>query len=442
MTEAEQSYIKKFRSGCAGHKEDFARQMDYIKNSTAIYHGRYVRTMAIPKIFSSEQVRMLDEIAVKIHTILVKVIKEYLENEDFRSEFMFTKELEELICADAMYPSLLPVARIDIFFDEETGDFKLCEINTDGTSAMNEDRELNLALRQTEAFRELNDIYHFKTFELFDSFVRDFQDVYSAYKYKKENPNIAIVDFLSHGTVNEFEQFRLAFERAGYNACVCDITELEYKDGVLFSPGGMRIDAIYRRAVTCDIIENIDKVRDFIAAVRDSAVCLVGGMRTQVVHSKILFKILTESDRLTFLTDDESEYIRRHFPRTYILDRNNPKIDFDYLYSHKNEFIIKPIDSYASLGVHAGVERESAKEWRSYIDEFADSGYIVQEFVKPYESLNTDFSNDGEFIKCSNLTGLYVYNGHFRGVYSRVSKTEIVSTQYSEMTLATLVSQK
>ena len=86
--------------------------------------------------------------------------------------------------------------------------------------------------------------YNIKSFELFDSFVKDFMAVYETYENRVSNPNVAIVDFLDRGTINEFEQFRLAFERAGINAEVCDIKELKYKDGKLFSPSNMKIDAI------------------------------------------------------------------------------------------------------------------------------------------------------------------------------------------------------
>ena len=72
-----------------------------------------------------------------------------------------------------------------------------------------------------------------------------------------------------------------AFHRAGYNCAVCDIRELKYKDRQLFTPDGLKIDAIYRRAVTCDIMENRASVSDFLAAAENGDVCLIGGMRTQ-----------------------------------------------------------------------------------------------------------------------------------------------------------------
>ena len=70
----------------------------------------------------------------------------YAKDEDYRRLFGFEPKLEELILREPTYDSPIPIARIDIFYNEETGDFKFCEFNTDGTSAMNEDRELNIAI--------------------------------------------------------------------------------------------------------------------------------------------------------------------------------------------------------------------------------------------------------------------------------------------------------
>ena len=46
---------------------------------------------------------------------------------------------------------------------------------------------------------------------------------------------------------------------------------------------------------------------------------------------------------------------------------------------------------------------------------------------------------DAEVADYSNLTGMFVYNGKFKGIYSRISQSEIISTQYSEMALPTVV---
>lgn len=436
MNEALKEYTETVYADLEAYKPEFERQIDYIKNSTAKYHGRVVRTLAIPKVFDAHTVADFKRIAETTHSILTKVINQYLNDESFRKHFDFDKELENLILTEAGYDCLLPVARVDIFYNEDTGDFKFCEINTDGSSAMNEDRELNNSLKETEIYNRLKEKYKFTSFEFFNSFVKDFEEIYSSFKNKKQQPNIAVVDFLDHGTVNEFEQFRLAFCKAGYNCEVCDIKDLKYTDGVLYTKSGMAVDAIYRRAVTCDIIENLSRVQDFINAVKDCAVCVVGSFRTQVAHSKIMFKVLSDVGLLTFLNEDEIDFIKAHFPKTYELKSNNPLFDLKEVYNNKDSWIIKPVDSYASYGVHAGVECETVDEWVKYVDDAVDNGYILQEFITPFITENTDCENN---FKCCNLTGLFLYNGHFRGIYSRVSKTEIISTQYSEMTLASVI---
>lgn len=419
-------------------QESYKAQTDYIVNSTAKYHGRVVKTLCIPKLFDKKQQERIKYIAEYTQNILVKTIKHYKESKSFREKFAFEPELERLIMIESDLEAVLPVSRIDIFFNEENGDFKFCEINTDGTSAMNEDRELNIAIKKTYAYNQFAKKYNLSSYELFDSFVKEFMAVYSGYKNKRENPNVAIVDFLDLGTTNEFEQFRLAFERAGINAEICEIRDLIYKDNALYSKSGMRIDAIYRRAVTCDIMKHYDEVQSLIKAIKNHAVCLVGPISTQVAHSKVMFAVLSDPDNLDYLTEEEKAFTLKHFPKTYHLVSNSKLFDIEDVLKNKDNWIIKPFDSYGSKGVFAGVEGNDV-DWQKHIEDSINKGYILQEFCKPYESLNIDFSMvNPQFIKYSNLSGLFVYNNKFMGMYSRVSKTEIISTQYSEIALATI----
>lgn len=438
MSVQNKEYEKIVRENIEKCKETYKEQTEYILNSTAQYHGRYVRTLCIPKLFDEKQCERLKNIAEYTQNILVKTIKHYKENPEFRKKFMFEPELERLILIDSDLECILPVSRIDIFFNEDNGDFKFCEINTDGTSAMNEDRELNIAVKKTFAYNEFAKNHKLSSFELFDSFVEEFKNIYSGYKFKKENPNVAIVDFLDLGTTNEFEQFKLAFERAGINIEICEIKDLVYKKNALYSKSGMRIDAIYRRAVTCDIMKNTNELSDFIKAIENHSVCLVGPISTQVVHSKVFFEVISDENNLTYLTDEEKSFVKAHFPKTYHLTRDNKLFNLQEVLNNKNKWIIKPIDSYGSKGVFAGVEGDD-KDWKDYVLKAIDTGYVLQEFCKPYENLNIDFVKDNpEFLNYSNLSGLFVYNNKFKGVYSRVSANEIISTQYSEIALATV----
>ena len=425
-------------------RREAKKAQERLEKSKAYSHGILVRTLYQPKIFTSEHERFLRRAAETMYAILEKVMREYECNDEYRRLFGFDKRLEELILRPKAYECPLPVARIDLFFDEDDYSFKFCEFNADGASAMNEDKELFAVISQTAAFKRFAERYEIKSAELFDSWAECFLDIYktseNAKETPKETPNVAIVDFL-HGEKhnNEFEAFKKAFEDAGCKCEICDITKLDYKNGALYSRSGMHIDAVYRRAVTCDIMENYGEVGAFLDAARENAVILIGDFRTQIIHNKILFKILHDDMTKRFLTTYENGFVEAHIPFTVSLTGEN--VDKYEVLSHKEKWVIKPEDSYASRGVAAGVEGMSDKQWRKAVRAALEEKYILQEYVKPYASPNIDLlrNEKAKFQKYSNITGMFMYGGRLAGLYSRISGTEIISTQYSEMTLPTIV---
>lgn len=419
--------------------ESAAKQKEYILSSTARSHGYYVYTMYMPKMFTAEADAYFKYISDTMYAILEKVIAEYEKNPLYRKLFGFDKRLEELILRPDRYDCKLPIARIDIFFNEDDYSFKFCEFNADGASAMNEDRELNIAVSNTRAFKKFAKKFDIKTYNLFDSWVDEFMKIYATCPEKAAKPRVAIVDFISGAPETEFEQFRSTFVNHGYACDICNITDLTYEKGELLTPEGCKIDVIYRRAVTCDIMEHYDEVQPFINAVKDNAVCLIGDFKTQVIHNKIVFKILHSDMTKEFLTDKEIEFIEEHIPLTVSL--TDASIAQNDVLSTKKNWVIKPEDSYASKGVYAGVEFKSDKEWAQKVTENKNNHYLLQEYCPPYEITNIDLTHDkkAEYKKYSAITGLFVYNGKFSGIYTRMAKNSIISTQYSEMSLPTIV---
>lgn len=410
---------------------------DYLEHSSVAYHGRCVHTLHIPKIFTEEVVKDYERIVHTTYGIFCKVIREYLDNPDYRTLFPFSKELEELILVPNLYDSLLPIARFDIFYNEEDGSFKYCEINTDGTSAMNEDYVLNEALSLNNAHQHMKEKYSFRQYELFDTWVETFLNLYQTYEKKKEKPYIAIVDFLEHCSITEFEEFQRRFEKAGYACELCEITEMKYENHVLYSPTGHPVDLIYRRAVTTDVMEHYSEVQDFVNAVKNQDVCIMGSFCTQIIHNKWLFKILREEPTLSLLTKEEQEFVEAHIPYTNLMDDKCCKRED--ITEDKDRWIIKPLDSYASRGVFAGTDY-TKEEWREIVERHFNSGYIYQEYCPPYRTDNIYLSDPAsDFIPYTNMSGLFVYNGEFAGIYSRLSDGGIISSQYNEKATATLV---
>ena len=434
IAEEYKEYILSHEEEC---KASGAAIKEYLDHSTAAYNGLVVHTLHIPKIFTEKEIEYFRWIVKTTYGIVTKVIREYIDNPQYRAYYPFSKELEELILVPNLYDSLLPVARFDIFFNEEDWSFKFCEINTDGTSAMNEDYVLNQALEHNDVHQEMLKKYSFDTFELYDSLVESFMKLYDTYKKKVEHPYVVITDFMDHCCVNEFKEFARRFQKAGYETEICNIRDMTYRDGVLYSAAGHPIDLIYRRAVTCDIMAHYDEVQPFIQAVKDQNVCVMGSICTQIPHNKWLFKMLHDQATLQFLTDEEQQFVKDHIPYTNLMDSRFCKME-DIL-DDKDRWIIKPLDSYASRGVFAGIDYNDA-DWEDIIHRHWNKNYIYQEYYHPYRTDNICFRDaHPEFHPYTNMSGLYVYNGEFAGIYSRLSTGGIISSQYNERAVATLV---
>lgn len=423
-------YIKENYDDCL---KSGMKMREYLLSSSVAFHGRCVQTLHVPKIYKSSDIAAFRAVVDSFYTIFDKIVKHYLENPKYRKLFPFSKKLEELILADTGYNTSIPIMRMDIFYNEETGDYKFCELNTDGTSAMIEDYELSKAFEFNNLPRDmLGDI---SSFELFDSWTLALGDIYRGYRGRRANPHVAIVDFLDKAYLPEFYEFEKRFKKYGYPTKICDITKLKYENGTLYDADGWRIDIIYRRAVTVDVMRNLRKCGDFIKAYTEGNVCVMGGFRTQIIHHKALFYILRDVMTKNILTPEENRLIEAHIPYTSKLK----EADIDRLLKDKDSYIIKPSDSYASRGVFAGVDCTNVA-WKALITEHSENDYIVQEYCTPYKTENIYLASDGaQFKQYSNLTGLYVYNGGFAGVYSRLSDGGIISSQYNEKSVATFV---
>lgn len=439
LLELNQTYCESITKEKTLHAVSALEEIAYMNSSTAKYHGRCVSTLYIPKIFTEEDIANFKQLIKVLYGIFDKVIAQYRKDSVYRSLFAFPKELEDFILRTPQYRSNIPIARIDIFYNEETKDFKFCEFNTDGSSAMNEDRELNHALKLTLGYQKLAQSYQIQTLELFDSWVETSLRIYQETNDAKEHPYVAIVDFMESATNNEFEIFADCYRSHGAECEICEIRELKFQNGKLYGKGGRPIDMIYRRAVTSDVIKYYEEVADFIAAVKARAVCLIGDFTTQIAHNKVLYQILHHPMTQEFLSEEERAYVKAHVPYTALMTADY--LPYDKMIANKDNYIIKPLDSYGSKGVFAGVEFENTDEWKKMVDTHRKEGYLVQEFCMPYQTKNIDFSKgaDTDFIDVSNLTGLFVYDGEFQGIYSRVSRGKIISTQYSEIALPSII---
>lgn len=428
----EETYQKAILMHPLESKESALRITEAIQKSELNLGGNmYTRTLHIPKIFTQEDKHRFEKIVDTTYSIFTKVIQAYKTDVQIRKLFGFSRELEELILCEPAYTSPIPICRVDIFYNEQTKDFHFCEFNTDGTSAMNENKQLNDFLAFNNIFQRDPEDYEIP--ELVQSWANAFIQTMKEDPKVCEKARIGICDFLENAYYTELYVFEDVFKQKGYDCEVVDIRDLDYKDGKLYSQKtGKVIDVIYRRAVTRDVMDHYEQVQPFIQAYLHHDVCCIGAFQTQLVHHKQITQVLMNPVMQKYFTPDEVSFIEKHCPITYDLTQ-----DVVEKIQDKDHWIIKPKDSYASKGVWAGIDLHQ-NQWNQVVSQHLDANYIVQKYITPYKTKNIDLVNFDELKDYSNMSGLYVYNGYFAGVYSRCSDGGIISTQYNEKTIPTL----
>jgi glutathionylspermidine synthase len=435
-----EAYEKKIRENPERYIDDYHQAVKNVADSSAWYKGEPVKFLYQPMFFTKEDIEIFKELTSQMTIILNKVIDEYMSNPIFRRYFRFPSEMEKLILAGSGYSSRFPIARYDIFYPYSE-DFKFCEINGDGSSSMNESRELHRIIKESRALDGIIDKNRLYDYELFDSWIDVLLACYREFTggTGAEKPVIAIMDFDGEGIVSEFEIFKNRMIERGHTTFICDPRELKYINGKLYY-GSQKIDLIYRRATTTRIVDNIDSIKDFVRAYLDRAVCVVGGFSSQIIHNKIIFAILHDEKATPFLNESKREFIKRHIPHTVLLEPEDPEL-IENLLQNKDRYVLKPLDSFAAHGVYIGKDYDR-QEWHRLVCEAKNSPYLVQELCSIPQINMLTFENGKLFFEKYNyITGLFMYDQKFSGLYSRAGRKNIIASVAESFTLPNFVAE-
>lgn len=432
------SYHEKVLRNQTFYLNDYKKTVKRVADSNAKYKGKPVPFLFNPMFFSPEEEEHFKDIVNRITAIGNKVTERYIEDPEYRKSFGYPKLIDEMILRDNKYGVHAPIGRFDIFFND-IGDYKFCELNTDGSSAMNEDNTLAGILLESESLKEFGEEYSLKNRELIDSWVNESLKLYRRWKGGEHNPNVAIVDFTESGTPAEFIEFQKAYERLGLRCIIADPRELIYKEGALYKDD-YKIDLVYRRIVTFELIQKAEEIPHFIEAYMADAMCTIGTIRSQIIHNKLFFKRLHDRDTQEFLTEEERIFIKEHIPFTGVLGGEGRVLN--EVIENKVNYIIKPMDMNASQGVYVGKD-QSQESWERVVNGAFDRDYLYQEFVDPPKrsflvATETGFSIE-EF---KAIVGLFSYNESYAGIYTRLSKDNIISGVTNYYTVPSIIAYR
>lgn len=414
-----EEYISLVKKEPEKYYKDYLKLLDDVAHSNAIYKEKPVPVTYQGLFYDQKDRENFTQLCKTLMDITQKVTHEYLKNPEYRKLFGFSKELEELILHDPGYDITVPIARYDVFYNG-MDKFKFIEFNTDGSSAMNKDNTVGDLLIETLVMKEFMQKYDIECVDMFHPWIEESTKIYESVHHRK--PNIAIVDFLDIGATYEFKKFRQLFMESGYNCEIFDIRDLKYVDGNLVC-GDFKIDMVYRRAVTVEYMKHYSEMKDFTKAYLDNAFMLIGSFRSQIMHTKLIFKILLDPLTQNILTDYENKFLEEHIPFTDYFDERV----YEEVLENKDQYIVKPVDDYASHGVYAG-RGFSKEEWSKLLDEALVSDYIYQKYYEMEPLPFLEFDDSGE-IKVSGFTavlGMFIYNGKFIAPYTRIGQNSTV----------------
>ncbi|SDY59354.1 glutathionylspermidine synthase family protein [Tindallia californiensis] len=405
---------------------DYQEALKEVEASPAKYKGKPVEFLYQPFFLTEEQWEDLEKISVKMLEITKKVTERYLAEPDYRRLFGFNDLMEALILKDPGYHYAVPMTRIDVFYHFD-GSFQLCEMNTDGSSGMTECRELQRIIGTSPSINTSPlDELELKEGEFFKSWTTAFLENYRAFSGEKSFPNIAIIDWFQDEVPSEFIEFQKAFETCGCPTRIVDVRELSYSEGKL-KAGDFSIDAVYRRLVSWEAVERYPATKALTDAYLDGNVCVVGPFRSQIPHNKRFFAVLHNEDVNDFLEPEEKAFIRNHIPYTAILDKGNPDQWQEWV-DHKQHYIIKPEDLYASSGVYAGQDY-SVEEWKQLLEKASSQNYLIQQYCHvPRMPMAMFEKGEVTFEEQQYLMGCFVYNEKFQGPYIRTGRKSIIGS--------------
>lgn len=413
------------------YKEDYERLKEIEKGTEAYYQGEPVAFLYTPCFLREEELTDLRNLVHEATALFDRVFSLYFEEEKFRELFGFSKRAEELILLGSPLPRMYPMARMDIFY-RGLGDYSFCEINTDGSSAMNEDRVLSELFMESELWKTLEERgYEVSSFELFESWV---ETVYKYWK-KQEPPVVAILD--TQVDSDEFRRYARHFEKRGAKVFLVTPWELDLQDGYL-SYQDEKIDLIYRRLVTTDLLEIYDEVPKLIEGIGAGKTLFFGPLASQILHNKMLFSVLHDPKAKPYFTQEQHQWIQAHIPFTAKVDEAVLSNEL-YVY-HKDRYLLKPMDSYASRGIFVG-KNTSEADWRNLLEAVTNRDYLIQEFavLPSFVSMDYDY---GEICDFNHLMGLFVYDGELKGFFSRAGRGLVIAGHAQGRSQATLLLRK
>jgi hypothetical protein len=338
----------------------------------------------------------------------------------------------ELVAIDPGYEEVSVTSRLDSFLTSDK--YQFVELNAEcpaGIAYQDVAAEMFLGMPLMREFRRKHSVTPMYCRQhMLDALLT----LYSRVRGSGDTPNIAIVDYKGLPTQREFELFKEYFEGRGYATTIADPRDLELREGKLYH-ADFKIDLVYRRVLTTELLEKIDECRPFVEAYKTGGAVYVNSFRTKYVHKKMLFGVLTDERHQHYFSEVEREAIRRSVPWTRRVEdakttHDGNEIDLlDFVRRQRDRLVLKPNDDYGGHGIFIGWESDE-RAWDAAIEKALEGDYLVQERVTTSREIFPYVNADaGEVQMIEQLLDLdpLLFFGRVRGAFTRLSSSSLAN---------------
>ncbi|MEK6320483.1 MAG: hypothetical protein AABN33_02245 [Acidobacteriota bacterium] len=336
----------------------------------------------------------------------------------------------ELVAVDPGYEEVSVTSRLDSFLTHET--YQFVELNAECPAGIAYQDVAAEIFCELPLMREFTRQHSVTPMYCRQNMLDALLAIYDRVRGRGEKPQIAIVDYKGLPTQREFELFKEFFESHGYSTTIADPRDLELREGKLHH-GDFRIDLVYRRVLTTELLEKVDECRAFVEAYKTSAAVFVNSIRTKYVHKKMLFGVLTDERHQHYFSEAEQEAIRRSVPWTRRVEDarttyGGQEIDLlEFVRAKRATLVLKPNDDYGGHGIFIGWESDESA-WDRAIEEALKGDYLAQERVTTSREVFPFVDETGVHMieQLLDLDPLLFF-GKVAGAFTRLSSSSLAN---------------
>jgi len=384
-----------------------------------------------PNLISRWQYQEINVATETLYAALARLEQALLRDEDLRRELDLDPLEEELALLDPGFTASSPSARLDGFIGAD-GVIRFVEYNAESPAGMAYNDELAAVFASLPIMKAFRARFAVKTIPVRGRQLSAMRRAHRSRSTRASGvPTVAIVDWRGLPTLTEFEMFERYFEGRGVPTLICAPEDLTYRAGVLRG-SGKRIDLVYRRVLTSELLAKPDVARALVRAYREGAVTVVNSFRAKLLHKKMSLALLSDERYAKLYTARQLRAIARHIPWTRKVREGHTTyrgkvVDLaDHVLANRQSLVLKPNDEYGGKGVVLGWTVD-AHEWEQTFLAALTASYVVQERVDVPRYPFPVLLDRVHFLDLSIDHDPYLFWGVVSGALARVSSSALLN---------------